>query len=70
MHVRYQRVQPIEIKGDFDHAYWLPANRLDRIVFDQEGNILRGKDLEEYYWKLRKDIGYHPMFGKRFSGEV
>lgn len=62
---RYAPIQPIEIKGDFDHAYWLAPNRKDRIIFDREGNILRGYDLEEYYWNLRKEIGRHPLFGYR-----
>ena len=67
MAVRYASVQPIEIKGDLEHPYWLPANWKDRVIFDAEGNILRGTDLEDYYWRLRKTIGYHPMFGRRFE---
>lgn len=67
MKYRYAPVQPIEIKGDFDHAYWLAPNRKDRVIFDREGNILRGEDLEAYYWTLRKGIGRHPLFGYKKS---
>jgi len=69
MGVKYAPIQPIEIKGDFDHAVWLDPIRKDRIIYDREGNILRGSDLEEYYWNLRKGMDYHPMFGKWHTRE-
>lgn len=61
----YDQVQPFKIKGDVDHALWTDPLWKDRIVYDGEGNILRGRDLEEYYWKLRRSIGYHPLFGRK-----
>ena len=70
MRVSHAPVQPFEIKGDFDHPIWLDPIRKDRIIYDSEGNILRGAELEGYYWKLRKSIGYHPLFGRKLSDKL
>lgn len=67
MGYRHAPIQPFEIKGDFDHACWIDPLWKERIIFDKAGNILRGADLEEYYWQLRKGMDWHPMFGTRFK---